>query len=257
MALSSVDSLTALRQAWKNFLTALAFLSRLGPATVCEVPQLQASVRWYPAAGVIIGLCCTLPPVLLLACFPHCSQWLCAWIYLALAFWITRGMHWDALADLGDAWGSGAQGERFRAILKDSRLGAAGALCLLCIFSLQLILVQELLRVHHWIPLLTAPAAGRALSILLCAWTPPYDPRSLGGCIRNGADRQTQILAASVLLLTALLLPLPAFPLLVITWSLLLWSLRRLALRHGGSNGDFLGSSILLGECLTFACGLC
>lgn len=243
--------------AWQHFLTALAFLSRLAPARDCDLPQLHASVRWYPVAGLIIGLFCTLPPFLLLTHFPQSSRWFCAWLYIVLGFWVTRGMHWDALADLGDAWGSGAQDKRFWEILKDSRLGAYGALCLLCIFSLQLLLVQELLQTDRWTPLLAAPPIGRALSILLCAWTPPHDPHSLGGCIRNGADRKAQLIATgSILTLAFLLLPVQAVPLLALSCSLLLWSLRNFALQHGGSNGDFLGSSILLGESLTLGWGL-
>ena len=76
---------------------------------------------------------------------------LAAWLWMALEAWSTRGLHWDGLADLGDASGSGAQGERFWAILRDSRLGAFGALHLLLAFGGMWLTVCWHIKAGQWV----------------------------------------------------------------------------------------------------------
>ena len=231
------------------FLTALSFLTRLMPGRIVSADTLRSSVRWYPAVGLVLGLLCTMPLWLAqtLDCLP--PPWPAAWLYVALGFWLTRGLHWDGLADLGDAWGSNAHGERFWQILRDSRMGAYGAMTLLLCFSLLLITAQVHIAAGHFAPPLLAPVIGRSAAVLLAASTPPHDPDSLGGMACSGATPATALWATCGGLIAAvLLLPLPATLLLVAGLLLLLQRLRALALAQGGCNGDFLGAAILLGE---------
>lgn len=238
-------------------LTALSFLTRLTPGRPISLEVLRASVRWYPVVGLVLGLLCTFPIRLAAVCGFTPQPWLTAWFYVALAFWLTRGLHWDGLADLGDAWGSNARGERFRQILRDSRLGAYGAMVLLLCFSLLLLTAQVHIAAGNLIPLLLAPVFGRCTAVLLAATTPPYDPDSLGGIACSGATFTAALYAAVGGLATALtLLPLSGALLLTVALCLLLQQLRALALTQGGCNGDFLGAAIVLGELLTLLAAL-
>ncbi|MGE9984248.1 adenosylcobinamide-GDP ribazoletransferase [Desulfovibrio sp. SGI.169] len=249
-----------------RFLDALAFLSRLAPPRPRNARALAACVPWFAPVGLVLGCLYTMAAWLFLrlffaspgaAFFSGLSAWfavaLAAWFWLALELWTTRGLHWDGLADLGDACGSGASGARFREILKDSRLGVFGALSLLLVFSGQWLTLAWHLAVGHWPLLVLAPAWGRACAVWLAASAPFHNPASLGGLTCAGVDaavRRLYCLAAFLLvcLLAAWGLgPWQCLFLLGAQW----WLTRRLAAtarRQGGLSGDFLGAAIELGQ---------
>ena len=186
--------------AWGGrFLDALAFLSRLAPPRSFTAQSLVDCVPWFAPAGLALGCLCTLAAWLALTILSTATgashamgtAWpaaaLAAWLWLALELWSTRGLHWDGLADLGDACGSGASGARFREILRDSRLGAFGALSLLLIFSGQWLALAWHLAAGQWLMPVLAPAWGRACAVWLAASAPPHNPDSLGGLACAGA----------------------------------------------------------------------
>ena len=186
-----------LSRAGGRFLDALAFLSRLAPPRPCNARSLAACVPWFAPAGLVLGSLYTLAAWLFLtllsaspatmlfsgAVWPAAA--LAAWLWLALELWSARGLHWDGLADLGDACGSGATGARFWEILRDSRLGAFGALSLLLIFSGQWLALTWHLAAGHWLPLVLAPAWGRACAVWLAASAPPRAPKYRAACARS------------------------------------------------------------------------
>lgn len=254
-----------LSRAGGRFLDALAFLSRLAPPRPCNARSLAACVPWFAPAGLVLGCLYTLAAWLFLtllsaspatmlfsgAVWPAAA--LAAWLWLALELWSTRGLHWDGLADLGDACGSGATGARFWEILRDSRLGAFGALSLLLIFSGQWLALTWHLAAGHWLPLVLAPAWGRACAVWLAASAPPHDPDSLGGLACAGAGpavRRIYRLAAFLLTCLLMALGLSLWQGLVLLGAQY-WLTRRLAAtarRQGGLSGDFLGAAIELGQ---------
>ena len=252
--------------AWGGrFLDALAFLSRLAPPRSFTAQSLAASVPWFAPAGLALGCLCTLAAWLALTILSTATgashamgtAWpaaaLAAWLWLALELWSTRGLHWDGLADLGDACGSGASGARFREILRDSRLGAFGALSLLLIFSGQWLALAWHLAAGLWLMPVLAPAWGRACAVWLAASAPPHNPDSLGGLACAGAGptvHRAYRLGALLLvcLLAALGLSLWQGLVLIVAQY---WLTRRLAAQarsQGGLSGDFLGAAIELGQ---------
>lgn len=252
--------------AWGGrFLDALAFLSRLAPPRSFTAQSLAASVPWFAPAGLALGCLCTLAAWLALTILSTATgashamgtAWpaaaLAAWLWLALELWSTRGLHWDGLADLGDACGSGASGARFREILRDSRLGAFGALSLLLIFSGQWLALAWHLAAGQWLMPVLAPAWGRACAVWLAASAPPHNPDSLGGLACAGAGPTVRrVYRLGALLLVCLLAASGLSPwqglVLIVTQY---WLTRRLAAQarsHGGLSGDFLGAAIELGQ---------
>ncbi len=238
----------------RNFCAALALLTRFGPARLLDSARIAASVPWYAPVGALIGLACTAPLYIGLA---SGLPWVQAWIYMGLNLWITRALHWDGLADLADAWGSGARGERFWAVLKDSRTGVFGALGLCFFFSGGLIAAQALCAANTLVPLALAPLVGRAACALLAALNQPRDPASLGGMALAGATARAGITAlATTLIPCAFFLKPTALCGMALGIILLLALLSRLGRREGGMNGDFLGAAVIAGELMTLFAGI-
>jgi adenosylcobinamide-GDP ribazoletransferase len=108
---------------------AVAFLTRLPVgATELTAARLSKAAAWFPAVGLLVGgvmagtraltnLALDAAPATVLA--------------LVAAVLVTGALHEDGLADAADAMGAHATRERKLAILRDSRVGAYGALALI------------------------------------------------------------------------------------------------------------------------------
>jgi adenosylcobinamide-GDP ribazoletransferase len=237
-----------------DFFCALALLTRIGPAHPVDAGRIAASVRWYPPVGALIGALCVLP---LWAGLADGRPWIQAWLYVGLNLWLTRALHWDGLADLADALGSGAQGAEFRRILRDSRIGTFGALTLCFCLSGALLLAQAHAAAHALLPLLLAPLVGRSACVVLAATCRPHDPQSLGGQAAGGASPGVALFAGCAALAPcALAFGPPGFFALAAGLVVLLACLRALCRRQGGVSGDFLGAAAVTAELLTLAAAL-
>lgn len=123
--------MTALR----HFLLALQFFTRI-PVTgkladwVGFSPaMLRASAAYFPAVGVVIGSLV----VVLTAALSHYlpttyAPLVAAALGTAWSVWLTGAFHEDGLADVADGLGGSYEREKALIIMKDSRVGAFGAL---------------------------------------------------------------------------------------------------------------------------------
>ena len=243
-----------------RFHDALAFLTRLAPPRAnCTAASLTAATPFFAPVGLVVGALCTALAIAALWAFDKpehgfAGHFLAAaiagWVWILCEIWSTRGLHWDGLSDLGDATGSGAVGEQFWVILRDSRLGAFGALHLLAAFCGMWISVTGHLVQGQWLALLLAPAWGRAACIWLAAYSVPYEQRSLGGLACAGSTPQLarwQILLAvamAVLVYVTSSCPVWRLPLLALGQFVLVHSFIDKTRQHGGVSGDFLGACI-------------
>ena len=267
----------AWRPAAAGLADALAFLSRFRlprlPSAMAGTPPpgLQSALAWFGPAGLVLGCIWTLPALALPELFGWgdgtanaAPQWpqalLAGWIWLFLSVWTTSGLHWDGTADLGDAEGSGATGERFRQILADSRLGAFGALRLLLVFGGEWCFVSwHAARVFAAtspapavalaLPLVLAPAWGRGAAVLLAHMGAPRKGPGLGAlacaAARPGIRALYRIAGLAVCAgLVMLGLPFWRAGLLLLAQMLLLRRVAALARREGGLSGDFFGAAI-------------
>lgn len=243
-----------------GLLAALSFLSRLGPAR--SRLSLGAALPWLGCAGLIIGLFCACGAWLLWFIAAETGAGadlaaLCAgFAWLALEIILSNGLHWDGAADLGDALGSGAAGEKFWLVLKDSRLGAWGALTILLLFCCQWLcaalhassLAQGCL-VRALAPLVLAIAWSRLSSVWLAFGRSAPPQSSLGLLLVRETDAPVFLLSLGqgIACLAALwLLGLSFWRLLLLCAAqaaFLAWILNR-ANRHGGLSGDFFGAAI-------------
>jgi len=236
-----------------DYLTALGFLTRLGPAR--RDPDLAASLPYFPAVGVTLGLVLTVPLALgLFSGHPLAG----AFAYTVANLICTRGLHLDGFADVADAWGSLAGGDRFFAIMKDSRVGAFGAMAIGVALLGTVCLGAELLEHGRIWMLAAAPALGRGSAVVLMRLCRDIPRPGLGALFLAGADGGAVLAAVGSALLLSLLLvgPLATF------WACLLCGvtvriLVGLARRQGGINGDFCGAAIVAGELAACLAGLC
>lgn len=222
--------------------------------------ELTACARYFPLVGAVLGLALALP---LYAGIFSAHPLAGGWFYVLFSAFLTRGLHYDGLADLADALGSGKEGDDFWKVIKDSRLGAFGGLALALAVGGLALLVSILLTTApapgtdaqpRYALLVLAPTLGRCLPAIL-AWRVPARPSSreagLGGLLAPVENACQPIPVVPLVVLAAgSLLCLP-FPRALLCWVLCLAVLRglaRIARTHGGFNGDFLGAAIILGE---------
>ncbi len=231
-------------------LDGLAFMTRLCPARSVTPDTLAATMPRMPLFGLVVGAVCVVPLWLGAAQGHALVQ---SWLYVAASAWLTRGLHWDGWADLWDAWGSQAQGERFWNIIKDSRMGAFGAMGIVLGMGGCMAAATELLRTaphaHALDTLLWAPVLGRSACVILARCGTKASCSTLGRQFIEGATPQALIISTALCI--GLGLGLVGVRTLIISMGILapaLVLLARLARRQQGLNGDFLGAVIIWGE---------
>ena len=228
-----------------GFFAALAFLTRLGPAKERSPQEMREALVFYPLVGLLLG-CAALIPAWLV---PAGYFWLKAWAFAVVMVWLTRGLHWDGLADLADALGSNRNGEDFQAVLKDSRSGVFAILAVVFCVLGYVFAAQSLLLGEAWLPLVLAPAMARCAPMYIANLSRPNAGSSLGKLLAQGVDLKIALAWTTGLALVAVLAGyvLAAILALAVACAVLYWLLN-LAERHGGYNGDFMGAGIVLAE---------
>ncbi|MBU6466139.1 MAG: adenosylcobinamide-GDP ribazoletransferase [Burkholderiales bacterium] len=127
------------QQALRHYLLALQFFTRI-PVTgrlaawVGFSPEmLRASSAHFPGVGWVVGACaCTVYALLYLGLgAAPATPWVAAALSTAATVLLTGGFHEDGLADVADGLGGSQERERALDIMKDSRIGAFGAMALI------------------------------------------------------------------------------------------------------------------------------
>lgn len=225
-----------------GFLTAIPVPSFLWPG---EFIPMSMALPLSPLVGIILGGAVGLGLWLFRFVLPPLpSAWLALGLYLILGW----SLHLDGLADLADGWGSHKRGEAMREIMKDSRIGCHGTLALLCALAIWGSLAGSIPREHVVLILIASAASGRFALVLAGALgTYPWEKGMGKDVVENTGWREVSLAGFLVLLL------LPLFPAgilsAMVASGLLAWGLALFARKTlGGSNGDVLGATEVLGE---------
>ena len=106
---------------------------------------------------------------------------------LTVTVWkvLTGGLHLDGLADCLDGL-VGKDAEHRLSIMRDSRIGAFGAVGLILFLLLEIAAVAELPSGLRWRALLVLPALARATAPLLARCFPPAKVEGHGAAFRSG-----------------------------------------------------------------------
>ncbi|MGK7867737.1 adenosylcobinamide-GDP ribazoletransferase [Falsiroseomonas sp. E2-1-a20] len=225
---------------------ALRFLSRVSPPGE-EMARferdLPRALACFPLAGAVLG---GMTALVLLAAAQVFPLYLAVLVALAFDAWLTRGLHEDAVADFCDGLGGGRTAEDALRIMKDSRIGAFGALGLgfgVALRGAGLVAMEDPGRAA--LALVVAGAAARLL-MLAVLWRVPALP-GLGARFAQAMDGrrfgQAVLLASPVFLLAAWVSPGGVALAALAGLGFLGWYRALLLRRLGGSTGDAVGAA--------------
>jgi adenosylcobinamide-GDP ribazoletransferase len=225
---------------------ALRFLTRIpvpGPET--RVEDIRRGTPWFPVVGALVGLGTAGAFAAGLRVWPAP---LAAAVAVALGLMVTGGFHEDGATDAADGLGGGWTRERTLEIMKDSRIGAYGAMTLWVVLTVRWGTLTALGTSSLWaLPL--AMVWGRWSIAFYMAVLPPLAPglaKEVGGAHgwRTLAQATLPLLAAAGILRHA---PGALRAALAALAAAALWSLY-LKRRLGGHTGDLLGAGCQLVE---------
>jgi adenosylcobinamide-GDP ribazoletransferase len=232
----------------KGLLLAARYLTvvPLGNGTPHQgVGALGRQAPWFPVVGLGIGALLALTERATDRLFPPLLAAL-----LTVTAWklLTGGLHLDGLADCLDGL-VGADPEQRLRIMRDSRIGALGAVGLILFLLLEVAAVSELRPPPRWRALLAAPVVGRATPALLACCFRSARPGGQGALFAAGVHRGAVLLAFGLAAVVAgLALGLGGLVALLVAGSVALalgWFFAR---RLGGITGDVLGAGVEVAE---------
>jgi adenosylcobinamide-GDP ribazoletransferase len=147
--------LLALRQQALLLVVAIQFLTRLPmPALRGFRPEwLSASARYFPLVGVLVGAASLAVWWLASLVLPNAVA---VGLMLAASLLLTGAFHEDGFADACDGFGGGTTPARVLEIMKDSRIGAYGAIGIAVMLGLKWTTLAAIPRIGF--PLLTVSA---------------------------------------------------------------------------------------------------
>ena len=163
-------------------------------------------MRRTPFAGALLGLLSGL--VLLAATRLGAPPQVAAWLALGLSAFLTGAMHEDGLADVADGFGGGFSRERRLEIMRDSRIGAFGAVALILSFGLRVAALTAL-AAAPWralFVLVAAGAASRAACLAPLLLLPPARGDGLGRAAALGRAEAREVGVAALAFAAAPLL---------------------------------------------------
>ena len=170
------------------FLVAAQFLTRL-PVPLIEGFQpgwLSRSARYFPLIGALIGLIGAGVWWLSSLCFPPAVA---VGLTMSTSLLLTGALHEDGFADVCDGFGGGTSRESILAIMKDSRIGAYGAIGIAVMLGLRWMTLASLPRAAFAILFIGAHTVSRWCATALI-WQLPY--------VRTDADAKAKPFADSL-----------------------------------------------------------
>ena len=244
----------------------MAFLTRLPvPASVFEGPasSLSQQAATFPLAAALASL----PAALLLGVLAGagCNSLLSAMLVIALQTVVTGALHEDGLADCADGLGGGRDLEQRLSIMKDSRIGAYGAIALILSIGIRVSALSALmLALSPFGAALVLPViAAISRAAMVWHWQALSSARPAGGGIAADAgvpDRDAMFAAigvAALICIIALLIALPFHGLLYAVLAAALSSLAftsRVRRLLGGHTGDTIGACQQIAEIAAITC---
>ena len=240
------------------FFIALQFFTRLPiPGWVgFEAAWLQHASRYFPLVGVVVA---AIAAGVYYAAALVLPAPVAAVLSTAASIYITGAFHEDGFADTCDGLGGGMTKERALEIMKDSRVGAYGAIGIVCMLATKLSALAMLpprvavaaLFVAHPLSRLAATALIWKLDYVRGEGKAKPLAQQMTGA-EFAIATVTCALPAACLLGTNALTPAAVLAALIAATSAALWLGRLFIRRLGGYTGDCLGAVQQLAEALIY-----
>jgi adenosylcobinamide-GDP ribazoletransferase len=240
------------------FFIALQFFTRLPiPGWVgFEAAWLQHASRYFPLVGVVVA---AIAAGVYYAAALVLPAPVAAVLSTAASIYITGAFHEDGFADTCDGLGGGMTKERALEIMKDSRVGAYGAIGIVCMLATKLSALAMLPpRVAVAALFVAHPLSRLAATALI--WRLDYvrgegKAKPLAQQMTNtefAIATLTCALPAAYLLVTDAMTPAAMLAALLAAAIAALWLGRLFVRRLGGYTGDCLGAVQQLAEALIY-----
>lgn len=244
------------------FFTALQFFTRLPvPRWVGFEPDwLHHASRYFPLVGLVVGMGAALVYWLAALVLPAPVAVL---LSTAAGIYLTGAFHEDGFADACDGLGGGYTRERVLEIMKDSRIGAYGAIGIGLLLAVKCAALAHLPSAATVAALLVAHPLSRLYAASLI-WRMEYaraegKAKPLAQQMSTGEFFIATLCCVPPLLLAGLSgwLAWPNLLAALVAMTLVtLWFARKLQRRLGGFTGDCLGAVQQLCEAVFYLCVL-
>jgi adenosylcobinamide-GDP ribazoletransferase len=244
----------------RTFINALQFLTivTVNKEHRVEEEDLAKAMVYFPVVGFLIGfVLVNADKIFTLIALPHTITNL---LLIALAVLITRALHIDGLADTFDGLMGGRSAGARLAIMKDSRLGTAGAVAIFFVLFMKYLCLNSLFNSEKVAALLVAPMLARWSQTIMVFKTQYGREDGMGrafvGHLRSSGMTAVTLIAAG---LTAFVIVRGEARTVVLFLSLVCGTAlftalgrRYLINKLGGITGDAIGAMSELNEALVF-----
>lgn len=225
------------------YLSAQQFLTRLpGPGWIGWADdRLARAAKWFPVVGVVLGV---IAGLILVGAAQVLPAYVAAGLAITSLLFLTGGLHEDGLADCCDGLGGGATRARALEIMRDSRIGAYGAMAVVMSIGLRWAALAEMDVWTGFAALVIALTAGRAAMVMML-WSGVYArDEGAAASAAAGVTGREAVLAMALAIAIGVGLGGMIGGLAVLAALILaqLW-LMRLTARLGGYTGDGLGAA--------------
>lgn len=244
------------------FFTALQFFTRLPiPRWVGFDPAwLNQASRYFPLVGVVVAVIAGAVYAVAFRFFPPVIAVI---LSVAAGIYATGAFHEDGFADMCDGFGGGMTQERVLEIMKDSRIGAYGAIGIFCLLLLKCATLTRLPPFGVLAALLFAHPVSRLMAVSLI-WRLDYaraegKAKPLAQKMRSGEfaiAAVTAVLPSLVLIYLGWLSWATLITGVVAAGIATIWLARKFARRIGGYTGDCLGAVQQVTELILYLCVL-
>lgn len=248
----SISKTAEKRSILKGFSSAISLLT-IYPSGTKSVLDYSAkdAVMFFP----LVGLLSALPGYFVVKYLSHLGvhSLASAAVYLAVSELITRFMHMDGLADVGDAIGASKDKARRLEVMSDSSIGAFGAVSIALALILKFAFIYVVIALSYYEILIVAAALARMAAVFSAYLGSPAKNEGLGVsvCSKPGV---IEIMTIAVQLAGIALIAFfgfgSAFIPLAISGLVAMVIPHLISEQFGGVTGDVMGASIAISEIL-------
>lgn len=238
----------------QDFITGFQFLTRVPIVVQSEwsVESFGRSVKFFPIIGGIIGI--------LLSGFAYAVQsfWgvkvpihFMAIGVILIEIFLTGGLHCDGLMDTVDGIFSGRSRERMLEIMKDSRVGAFGAMSFSLLMLVKYSLIMDIEPMSLPLALLVMPIVSRSAVVIGITRYPYARADGLGKEFYQCSHRHTLYIAG--IMAVVLLIPLGRIAIIsgIVGIAIAAVVCQYVSGKLGGLTGDVYGAIIEITEIMT------
>ncbi len=234
-----------------RYLVAQQFLTRLPTPDWIEYEQggLARAARYFPLVGLAVGVIAALIWMILAPILPAPVA---AGLAIGVMIIVTGALHEDGFADCCDGLGGGASREKALEIMRDSQIGAYGAIGLIGAIGIRWTALSSFEVAEGIVALGLAPVLGRGAMVVLLTFGTYARSDGAARDVQDGVTRPelTMALALCAILAFASAGVAGLLAAMAVLIAAVLW-LRWLTFRLGGYTGDGLGAAEQISQVIT------